>query len=81
MSIRWIRNILLDGKKTTIEVMLGAGKIADKCYVRIDGQSETWFTPSGGSRDEILNEGIHLLKNRLDGRAVYSSQGSEFNWS
>ena len=80
MSIRWIRNVMVDGRQTTLEVMLGASKIADKCYVRVNQEEEFWFQPSQQGRDGILKEGIAMLRNRLQGRSVLESNGSGFKW-
>lgn len=80
MSIRWIRSVQVDGKPTTLEVMLGAIKIADKCYVRVNQEDEFWFHPTSDSREVILQQGIDMLKNRLQGRNVVASNGSAFLW-
>jgi hypothetical protein len=80
MSIRWIRNVVVDGRETTLEVMLGAAKIADKCYVRVNQEEEYWFHPSTQSREAILQQGIDMLMGRLKGRQVNASNGSPFEW-
>jgi len=80
MSIRWIKNILVDGEPTTIEVLLGDTQISDKCYVRINSGQEQWFVPKGESRDAILEQGITLIKNKFDGKKVTSPLGEEFDW-
>lgn len=80
MSIRWIRNVVVDGRQTTLEVMLGAAKIADKCYVRVNQEEEYWFHPSTESREAILRQGIDMLQGRLKGKQVISSNGSPFQW-
>ncbi len=81
MSIRWIRNVLVDGQQATLEVMLGNHKIADKCYVRVDDEEENWFIPSQEHRDAILAEGIAILKSRLTGRDVKAQTGAPFSWN
>lgn len=80
MSIRWIRSVQVDGKPTTLEVMLGSTKIADKCYVRINQEEECWFHPSTDNREAILRQGIDMLKGRLEGRRILASNGSAFLW-
>lgn len=80
MSIRWIRSVQVDGKPTTLEVLLGSAKIADKCYVRINQEDECWFHPASQDRDAILRQGIDLLKGRLQGRNIQASNGSAFLW-
>lgn len=80
MSIRWIRSVTVDGRQTTLEVMLGASKIADKCYVRVNQEDEFWFHPSTDSREAILQQGIDMLKSRLSGKQVTASNGSAFHW-
>ena len=80
MSIRWIRKVVVDGRQTTLEVMLGAAKIADKCYVRVNQEDESWFHPSSEVRDAILKQGIDLLKARLQGKNVVGTNGSAFQW-
>jgi hypothetical protein len=80
MSIRWIRNVVVDGKQTTLEVLLGADRIADKCYVRVNQDEESWFHPASDNRQAILQQGIDLLKNRLDGKKVTGPNGYAFPW-
>lgn len=80
MSIRWIRNVVVDGRQTTLEVMLGASKIADKCYVRVNQEEESWFLPSSEVRDVILKQGLDILKSRLQGKNVVGANGSAFQW-
>ncbi len=80
MSIRWIRNVNVDGKATTLEVLLGDKSIADKCYVRLNQEEERWFRPESDNREAILQQGIDMLKNRLQGKNVLGSNGSAFPW-
>lgn len=80
MSIRWIRNVQVDGKPATLEVMLGSTRIADKCYVRVNQEDEFWFHPNTDRREVILQQGIDMLKGRLQGRQVLGSDGSAFPW-
>jgi hypothetical protein len=80
MSIRWIRNVVVDGQQTTLEVMLGNSKIADKCYVRVNQDDELWFHPRTESREAILKQGLDMLKERLQGRQVTGPGGTPFTW-
>jgi hypothetical protein len=80
MSIRWIRNVTVDGKQTTLEVMLGATRIADKCYIRVNQDEEFWFRPTTDQRETILQEGIAMLKSRFEGRSIQAQNGSPFTW-
>jgi hypothetical protein len=81
MSIRWIRNVAVDGKPSTLEVMLGWVKIADKCYIRVGNEDEYWFRPGSDNRESILEQGIALLQNRLQGRSVTTPTGSPYSWN
>jgi hypothetical protein len=80
MSIRWIRNVTVDGKPTTLEVMLGANRIADKCYIRVNQDEEFWFRPSTDGREAILQQGIDMLRSRFQGKQVEGQGGSSFTW-
>ena len=80
MSIRWIRNVTVDGKQTTLEVMLGASRIADKCYIRVNQDEELWFRPNSDQRESILAEGIAMLKTRFEGKSITGQNGSPFTW-
>lgn len=81
MSIRWIRNVLVDGRRTTLEVFLGFEKISDRCYVRVGTEEEFWFTPHEDSREGILREGLDMLRRRLEGRSVQGPPGLPFQWN
>ena len=80
MSIRWIRNVLVEDKKMTLEILLGANEISDKCYVRINGGKEYWFNSNGDSREQIILQGILLLKDKLGESKVTTPDGSIFTW-
>lgn len=81
MSIRWIRNVLIDNEKTTIEIQLGERRIGDKCYTRIGKEVEQWFACTSQVRGEIVSRGIELLKRRLAGRHVAHPDGREYDWT
>jgi hypothetical protein len=80
-SIRWIRNVLIDGQASTIEIMLGAIKVGDRCYARINAEGEIWFTSMSESRSEIVSQGKELLQQALAGKSVQNPDGSDFNWA
>ena len=80
MSIRWIRNLLLDGEAATLEVLLGDREISDKCYYRINSGNEYWYVSKGETREEILNQGIQLLKKHFKGKNLTYPDGRAFDW-
>jgi hypothetical protein len=80
MSIRWIRNVVLDGRQATLEVLLGDRAIADKCYVRVNQDEEYWFRPASVDRQAILSQGLDLLRTKMQGRSLTESNGSAFSW-
>ena len=81
MSIRWVKNVVIDGKKSAIEVQIGDRRIGDKCYARIDKELESWFDSRSNNRDDIIAQGIDLLQERLKGRTVSYPDGRDFDWS
>ena len=80
MSIHWIRNILIDGDKQTLDIHLGSYTVSDKCYTRIGDENPHWFKPSEFDRDYILNVGIEKMKSRLEGKKLTYINGEEFDW-
>ncbi len=80
MSIRWIRNVNIDGEKAKIEVQLGERKFGDKCYTRIGDETEKWFDNLYDNRDDILAQGIDILKQRLEDKEVTYPDGTAFDW-
>ena len=58
MSIRWIKNLIIDGEKSTIEIQIGDKKIGDKCYTRINNEVECWFENIYDSRNDIIAQGL-----------------------
>jgi hypothetical protein len=80
MSIRWVKNVTVDGQKTTVEVQIGARRIGDKCYTRVGNETEAWFDTKSDDRDEIIAEGISILKRRLEGKTVMCPDGRMFDW-
>jgi hypothetical protein len=81
MSIRWIRSVSVDGRPTTLEVMLGWAKIADKCYIRVGNEDEFWFRPPSQDRQSVLAQGLSLLRRRLDGHEVTTHSGAAYAWN
>lgn len=80
MSIRWIRNVIIDGKKSTLEIQLGDKKIGDKCYIRVNNETEIWFTNKSMERSKIIAQGIELLKEKLKGKNITNSNGTSYDW-
>jgi hypothetical protein len=48
--------------------------------VRVNQDEESWFHPTSDNRQAILQQGIDLLKNRLDGKKVTGPNGYAFPW-
>jgi hypothetical protein len=80
MSIRWVKNVLIDGAKSTIEIQIGDKRIGDKSYIRVSGDVETWFEPSSAMREEVIAQGIEILKRRLHGKNITFPDGRAFDW-
>jgi hypothetical protein len=80
MSIRWLRNVVIDQQKSTIEVQIGDKKIGDKCYTRINQDMEAWFENLYESRGDIIAQGIDILQKRLSGKNVTNPDGSPYAW-
>jgi hypothetical protein len=81
MSIRWVKNVIIDGVKTTIEINIGEKRIGDKCYTRVGTEVESWFKNLSDDRAQILTQGTALLKRRLSKNIVTSPDGRPFDWS
>jgi len=79
-SIRWIQNVLIDGKPASIEIMIGVNNIADRCYVRVNQEPEHWFVPQSDQRDLVIAQGRSLLQKLLQARTVTLPDGSAFSW-
>lgn len=80
MSIRWIRNLVIDGEKSSLEIQIGDKRIGDKCYVRVNNEVEIWFNNLFSSREEIIAQGIDLLKQKLKDRDTTYPDGREYDW-
>lgn len=80
MSIRWLKNVIIDNQKSTIEVQIGDRKIGDKCYTRINQELEVWFENLYESRGDIIAQGIDILKKRLNGKKVTNPDGTPYDW-
>lgn len=80
MSIRWLRNVLIDNEKGTIEIQVGDRKIGDKCYTRINAEVELWFENMFETRADILAQGIDILKKRLTGKKLTYPDGKTYAW-
>jgi hypothetical protein len=81
MSIRWLRNVIIDNEKSTIEIQIGDRKIGDKCYTRINQETEVWFENSFFERDDIIGQGIDILKRRLQGKNITNPDGTSYAWN
>jgi hypothetical protein len=80
MSIRWVKNVVIDGAKSAIEVHIGDRRIGDKCCTRIGSGAEVWFTNSSDDREKIIAQGIGILKRQLAGKKVTLPDGGAFDW-
>ncbi|MBD3391589.1 MAG: hypothetical protein GF418_06025 [Chitinivibrionales bacterium] len=80
MSIRWIRNVIIDGEKSTIEIQLGDRRIGDKCYTRIGTATEKYFDNMMDTRDDIVAQGVDILKKTLEGKALTYPDGRDYDW-
>ena len=80
MSIRWIRNVIIDGQKSIIEVQIGDRRIGDKCYTRVNADTERWFENIYDNRDDIIAQGIDLLRKQLEGSQITYPDGNEYDW-
>ena len=80
MSIRWIRNVLIDGEKSKIEIQIGDRRIGDKCYTRINDEMERWFDNNYDTRNDIIAQGINILRKRLEKKDVNYPDGKRYDW-
>jgi len=80
VSIRWIKNVLIEGKPELIEIQLGDRHIGDKCFVRIGAQQEMWFQNISDDRPGILSQGKDILKKQLAGKQVQYPNGTSYDW-
>ncbi|MBD3344653.1 MAG: hypothetical protein GF401_06290 [Chitinivibrionales bacterium] len=80
MSIRWIRNVIIDNEKSTLEIQLGEYHIGDKCYTRIGSDLENWFSSISQDRDDIIAQGLDILKRRLTDKAITYPDGRDYDW-
>jgi hypothetical protein len=81
MSIRWVQNIIVDGVKSMVEVQIGDRRIGDKCYTRVNNETERWFQNESDMREDIIAQGVELLKKRLEGKKITYPDGRPFDWS
>jgi hypothetical protein len=80
VSIRWIRNLAIDDEKSVIEIQLGDRRIGDKCYTRVGSEVERYFDNMNDNRDDIVAQGLDIIRKRLEGRKVCYPDGREFDW-
>ena len=81
MSIRWLRNVIIDNEKSTVEIQIGDRKIGDKCYTRINQETEVWFENYSQERTDIIAQGIDVLKQRLKDKTVTNPDGTPYAWN
>lgn len=80
MSIRWIRNVLIDGEEKTLEIQLGYHRIGDRCYIRIGQGIEEYFVVPVNDRDTVVFVGIEELQKRLMNNVVTYPDGRMYDW-
>jgi hypothetical protein len=80
MAIRWMKNVIINGAKSAIEIQLGDRKLGDKCYTRINNETEQWFDNIADTRDDIIAQGLDILKQRLEGKKVSYPNGNTYDW-
>jgi hypothetical protein len=80
MAIRWMKNLVIDDVKSTIEIQLGDKKLGDKCYTRINNEIEVWFDNISDTRDDIIAQGLDILKQRLAGKKAICQNGTPYDW-
>ena len=80
-SIRWIRTVQVNEKETTLEIMLGSRNISDKCYVRINQNTELYFKADEDSRAGVISKGIEILKNHFANDTVTYPNGTPYDWT
>jgi hypothetical protein len=80
MAIRWMKNVIIDNVKSIIEVQLGDRKLGDKCYTRINNEIEQWFDNFSDTREDVIAQGLDILKQRLEGKTVTTQSGTAYDW-
>jgi hypothetical protein len=80
MSIRWVKNVVIDGSKSIIEIQLGDRVIGDKCYTRIGTEVEKWFDNISDSREDVIAQGLDILKHRCGSATVTYPDGRPYDW-
>jgi hypothetical protein len=80
MSIRWVKNVVIDGVKSIIEIQLGDKKIGDKCYTRVGDAVEKWFENVSQIRGDIIAQGQEILKRQLASKTVTHPDGKPYDW-
>ena len=81
MAIRWIKNVIIDGEKGTLEIQMGDRFIGDKAYTRLNRETERWFRNKSEDREGVLKEGITLLQQQLQGKKITYPNGRPFDWA
>ena len=81
MAIRWFKNVLIDGKKSTLEIQLGDRFVGDKAYTRINKDTENWFKNKSDDRGQITMQGLEILRKKLQGKKVTLPDGKPYGWT
>ncbi len=80
MSIRWIRNVTIEGEETTLEIQVGYKRIGDRCYTRIGTDLEEYFPGVNGNRDDVVRQAIDILQRKLIEKSVTYPDGRLYDW-
>ncbi len=80
MSIRWIRNVVVNGEDKTIEIQLGYHRMGDRCYYRVGDGEEVYFLPPNDQRDTIVFAGLEGLQNALFDYTLTYPDGRLYDW-
>jgi hypothetical protein len=80
MAIRWVRNVCISGKETTVEIQIGYKVIGDKSYTRVGNDIEIYFDSMTEDRNEIVKKGKELLKIQLQSKKITYTDGRDYDW-
>ncbi|OGJ89536.1 MAG: hypothetical protein A2487_12160 [Candidatus Raymondbacteria bacterium RifOxyC12_full_50_8] len=76
----WIKNLIVDGKKTSIMVMFGNIVIGDKACYRIGTESEVWFEAETQDREAIIEQGKELIRKQLKNKDIRNPDNTPYQW-
>jgi hypothetical protein len=80
MAVRWVRNVCINGKETTVEIQIGYKVIGDKSYTRVGNDIESYFDANTEDRNEIVAKGKELLKIQLQNKRITYTDGRDYDW-